>query len=104
MLARWVTTARGRRCRSVSAVRAGTSGWCGRERGGGRRPLASGATTGHARAAGGEPGRVENEDYASGLLRLASGARVVVEASRVAVGEQNNYGFEAGTWAKVTTA
>jgi predicted dehydrogenase len=58
------------------------------------RARPSGATTGHARAAGGEPGRVENEDYASGLLRLASGARVVVEASRVAVGEQNNYGFE----------
>jgi predicted dehydrogenase len=27
-------------------------------------------------------------------MRLASGARVVLEASRVAVGEQNNYGFE----------
>jgi len=40
------------------------------------------------------PGPVENEDYVSGLLRLASGARLVLEASRVAVGEQNNYGFE----------
>jgi predicted dehydrogenase len=39
-------------------------------------------------------GPVENEDYVSGLLRLASGARLVLEASRVAVGEQNNYGFE----------
>jgi predicted dehydrogenase len=48
----------------------------------------------HARAAGGELGRVENEDYVSSLLRLASGARVVLEASRVAVGEQNSYGFE----------
>jgi predicted dehydrogenase len=56
------------------------------------RPAA--ATAGHVRAAGGEPGRVENEDYVSSLLRLASGARVVLEASRVAVGEQNNYGFE----------
>ncbi len=27
-------------------------------------------------------------------MRLRSGARVVLEASRVAVGEQNNYGFE----------
>jgi predicted dehydrogenase len=56
------------------------------------RPAA--ATAGHVRAAGGEMGPVENEDYVSGLLRLTSGARVVLEASRVAVGEQNNYGFE----------
>jgi predicted dehydrogenase len=28
------------------------------------------------------------------LVRFASGARGVLEASRVAVGEQNNYGFE----------
>jgi predicted dehydrogenase len=58
------------------------------------RARPAGATAGHVRAAGGEPGRVENEDYLSSLLRLASGARVVLEASRVAVGEQNNYGFE----------
>jgi predicted dehydrogenase len=58
------------------------------------RARPAGATAGHVRAAGGEPGRVENEDYVSSLLRLASGARVVLEASRVAVGEQNNYGFE----------
>jgi predicted dehydrogenase len=37
---------------------------------------------------------VENEDYVSSQLRMASGGRVVLEASRVAVGEQNNYGFE----------
>jgi len=58
------------------------------------RARPAGATAGHVRAAGGEPSRVENEDYLSSLLRLASGARVVLEASRVAVGEQNNYGFE----------
>lgn len=52
------------------------------------------ATAGHVRATGGELGPVENEDYVSALLRLASGARVVLEASRVSVGEQNNYGFE----------
>ena len=46
------------------------------------------------RAAGGELGPVENEDYVSCLLRFASGARGVLEASRVSVGEQNNYGFE----------
>jgi predicted dehydrogenase len=56
------------------------------------RPTA--ATAGHARAAGGELGQVENDDYVASLLRLASGARVVLEASRVAVGEQNSYGFE----------
>jgi predicted dehydrogenase len=52
------------------------------------------ATVGHARAAGGEMGPVENEDYVSSLLRLTSGARVVLEASRISVGEQDNYGFE----------
>ena len=56
------------------------------------RPTA--ATAGHARAVGGELGQVENDDYVASLLRLASGARVVLEASRVAVGEQNSYGFE----------
>ncbi|MEV6739592.1 Gfo/Idh/MocA family oxidoreductase [Streptomyces sp. NPDC051104] len=58
------------------------------------RARPTGATAGHARAAGGEPGPVENEDYVNCLLRFASGARGVLEASRVSVGEQNNYGFE----------
>jgi predicted dehydrogenase len=58
------------------------------------RARPSGATAGHTRASGGELGPVENEDYVSSQLRMASGARVVLEASRVAVGEQNNYGFE----------
>ncbi|MFE0418469.1 Gfo/Idh/MocA family protein [Streptomyces tendae] len=56
------------------------------------RPVA--ATAGHARATGGEPGPVENEDYVNCLLRFASGARGVLEACRVSVAEQNNYGFE----------
>ncbi|MXM64491.1 Gfo/Idh/MocA family oxidoreductase [Streptomyces sp. HUCO-GS316] len=56
------------------------------------RPTA--ATAGHSRAAGGELGPVENEDYVGCLLRFASGARGVLEACRVSVGEQNNYGFE----------
>jgi predicted dehydrogenase len=60
----------------------------------GHRVRPSGATAGHVRAAEGEPGPVENDDYVSALLRTTSGARVVLEASRVAVGEQNNYGFE----------
>ncbi|WP_430383634.1 Gfo/Idh/MocA family protein [Streptomyces sp. P10-4] len=58
------------------------------------RARPSGATAGHALASGGEPGPVENEDYVSCLLRFASGARGVLEACRVSVGEQNNYGFE----------
>ncbi|MEW2284181.1 Gfo/Idh/MocA family oxidoreductase [Streptomyces sp. NPDC047841] len=59
-----------------------------------QRARPSGATAGHALAAGGEPGPVENEDYVGCLLRFASGARGVLEACRVSVGEQNNYGFE----------
>ncbi|MFE2509928.1 Gfo/Idh/MocA family protein [Streptomyces naganishii] len=58
------------------------------------RARPSGATAGHTRAAGGVLGPVENDDYVSCLLRFASDARGVLEASRVAVGEQNNYGFE----------
>ncbi|MCX4902997.1 Gfo/Idh/MocA family protein [Streptomyces sp. NBC_00878] len=58
------------------------------------RARPTGATSGHARSAGGELGPVENEDYVSCLLRFASGARGVLEACRVSVGEQNNYGFE----------
>jgi predicted dehydrogenase len=59
-----------------------------------QRARPSGATEGHTRASGGEMGPVENEDYVSSQLRMASGARVVLEASRIAVGEHNNYGFE----------
>ena len=56
------------------------------------RPTA--ATSGHQLVTGGERGRVENEDYAGALLRFASGAAGTLEASRVAVGEQNAYGFD----------
>jgi predicted dehydrogenase len=58
------------------------------------RARPTGATSGHVRASGGEMGPVENEDFVSSLLRFGSGARGTLEASRVAVGEQNNYGFE----------
>lgn len=54
----------------------------------------TGVTSGHAVAAGGVPGPVENDDHVAALLRLSTGARVLLEASRVAVGEQNAYGFE----------
>ena len=57
------------------------------------RPRPTGATAGHQRG-GGEPGPVENQDWLGALLRLTTGARVTLEASRVAVAEQNNYGFE----------
>ncbi|MFE2188807.1 Gfo/Idh/MocA family protein [Streptomyces sp. NPDC059455] len=58
------------------------------------RARPTGATAGHTRATGGELGPVENEDYVSCLVRFASGARGVLEACRVSVGEQNTYGFE----------
>ncbi|MGA9873777.1 MAG: Gfo/Idh/MocA family oxidoreductase [Rhodococcus sp. (in: high G+C Gram-positive bacteria)] len=58
------------------------------------RAKPSGATSGHVRATGGELGPVENEDFVSSQIRLASGARATLEASRVAVGDQNAYGFE----------
>ena len=57
------------------------------------RAMPASATTGHVRGTG-LPGPVENEDYVSCLVRFASGARGVIEACRVAVGEQNSYGFE----------
>ena len=37
---------------------------------------------------------MENEDYVAALLRFAGGARGVLEASRVSVGEQCAYGVE----------
>ncbi|USQ84623.1 Gfo/Idh/MocA family oxidoreductase [Streptomyces phaeoluteigriseus] len=58
------------------------------------RARPAGTTAGHTLATGGVPGPVENEDYVGCLLRFASGARGVLEACRVSVGEQNAYGFE----------
>jgi len=53
------------------------------------------ATYGHGLGAEGDlMGVVENEDYVTALLRMTSGALVALECSRVAVGEQNNYGIE----------
>ncbi|HEV2885722.1 MAG TPA: Gfo/Idh/MocA family oxidoreductase [Jatrophihabitans sp.] len=60
----------------------------------GDRPRPTGASTHFATAEGGELGTVENEDYLGCLLRFASGARATLQASRTAVGQQNNYGFE----------
>ena len=39
-------------------------------------------------------GAVENEDYVMAMLRTRAGVLVALECSRVAVGEQNNYGIE----------
>ncbi|MET0424429.1 MAG: Gfo/Idh/MocA family oxidoreductase, partial [Actinoplanes sp.] len=58
------------------------------------RPKPTGATAGHGRSSSDETGPVENEDYLAALLRMGDGARVVLDASRVAGGEQNAYGFE----------
>jgi predicted dehydrogenase len=53
------------------------------------------ATYGHGLGAEGDPtGTVENEDFVAALLRMQGGALVSLECSRVAVGEQNNYGIE----------
>jgi len=45
-------------------------------------------------AADGAVGHVENEDWVGCLVRFAGGARASLEASRVSVAEQCNYGFE----------
>jgi predicted dehydrogenase len=58
------------------------------------RPEPSAASSHFAVAEGGALAAVENEDYVGCLLRFSSGARASLEASRVSVGEQNNYGFE----------
>ncbi|MDQ7909670.1 Gfo/Idh/MocA family oxidoreductase [Phytohabitans sp. ZYX-F-186] len=57
------------------------------------RPTPSGATS-HYAVGGGALGPVENEDWAACLVRFAGGARGSLEASRVSVADQNNYGFE----------
>lgn len=58
-----------------------------------RRRRPESAPTGHGRSTDGVLTDVENEDWMAAVLRLRSGARVVLETSRVAVGHQNDYGF-----------
>lgn len=61
------------------------------------RPLlVEGAVSyGHGLADEGAPtGQVENEDYVVAMARTVDGVLVTLECSRVAVGEQNNYGIE----------
>ncbi len=59
-----------------------------------QRPRPTSTGSHYAIAEGGELGPVQNEDWAACLLRFDSGARGSLEASRVSVGDQNNYGFE----------
>jgi predicted dehydrogenase len=59
-----------------------------------RRPQAVGASSHFSRGGDGPLLPVENEDHVLAMLRFASGARGVLEASRASVGEQNSYGFE----------
>ncbi len=58
------------------------------------RPIPAGTGSHYELAEGGELGEVENEDFLGCLIRCAGGARLTLEASRVSVGEQCNYGFE----------
>lgn len=59
------------------------------------RPIPSGHAGHFARGEeGGELGPVENDDYVVALVRTTAGARVLLEASRVSVGDQNTYAFE----------
>ncbi|MBC3193071.1 Gfo/Idh/MocA family oxidoreductase [Pseudonocardia sp. C8] len=60
-----------------------------------RRPLAVPGASQYARGDADSPaGEVENLDYVSVLGRAGDGVIVTLEASRVAVGDQNDYGFE----------
>lgn len=57
------------------------------------RPIPTGPTSAHVRSSGTARGPVHNEDYVSALVRFVSGARATLEVSRIAVGDQNAYGF-----------
>jgi predicted dehydrogenase len=58
------------------------------------RPLAAAGASQYDKVEGGPTGEVENDDYVAFLGRTTGRAVVVLEASRVAVGKQNDYGFE----------
>ncbi|ANY10385.1 myo-inositol 2-dehydrogenase [Pseudonocardia sp. HH130630-07] len=60
-----------------------------------RRPLAAAGSSQYVKGGDDSPtGEVENLDFVSVLGRTGAGAIVTLEASRVAVGDQNDYGFE----------
>ena len=58
------------------------------------RPLADAGASQYDRVEGGPTGAVENLDYVAFLGRTTARTPVFLEASRVAVGKQNDYGFE----------
>lgn len=58
------------------------------------RPVASSSGSHYSIGTAGPTGPVQNVDYVAGMLRTSDGVPVFVEGSRVAVGDQNNYGFE----------
>ena len=58
-----------------------------------RREAAAGVSH-FAKSFDGEVRKVENEDYASGLLKFANGARGTFESSRIAVGPSVEYSIE----------
>jgi predicted dehydrogenase len=59
-----------------------------------RPEVPEGMGTGHFTVEDGEMGTVENEDYASGLLRFENGARGTMENSRTCVGPHVRMSFE----------
>jgi predicted dehydrogenase len=59
------------------------------------RPRATGAETHFALVEGGESAPVENEDVVWSIVRFERGVTGTIEASRVAVGPQARYSFEA---------
>jgi predicted dehydrogenase len=59
-----------------------------------RPEVPMGMGTGHFTVEGGEMGPVENEDYASSLVRFENGARGTFENSRVCVGPHVRMSFE----------
>ncbi|ALE73717.1 myo-inositol 2-dehydrogenase [Pseudonocardia sp. EC080610-09] len=60
-----------------------------------RRPLAGAGASQYVRGDADSPtGEVENLDFVSVLGRTGAGSIVTLEASRVAAGDQNDYGFE----------
>ncbi len=58
------------------------------------RPQAVGVSSHFSRGTSGPLLPVENEDHVVTVLRFASGARGLLEASRASVGEQNSYAVE----------
>ena len=59
-----------------------------------QRPQVSITASHFSRATGGPMGAVENEDYATALMRFRGGALGILESSRASIGEQCSYGID----------